>query len=52
MSLLALIATYSGVGVAVWIGCQLVRTVDGGCDGTQFEDRNRPYDWREEGDYR
>ena len=52
MSLLALFACYAGVAVVTVIGCKLAGMVDGGCDGSQFEDVNRVYDWQEEGDYK
>ena len=48
MSFLALLASYAGVAVATVIGCKLAGMVDGGCDGSQFLDRNRVYDWSEE----
>lgn len=51
MSLLALAVSYVVAGVAVWLGCQLVHTLDAGCDGSQFEDVNRVYDWEAEQDY-
>ena len=45
MSLFALFLSYFGVAIVTVIGCRLAGQVDGGCDGSQFDDVARPYDW-------
>lgn len=51
MSTITLLLSYVGVGAAVWLGCKLVETLDDGCNGSQFMDVNRVYDWEAEQDY-